>query len=489
MPLALDPLLDRLLPLLADEAQPVHIVGGAVRDALLGRPGHDIDLIVPTGATALTERLARRLRLPWFALDESRDVARIFSGDTTLDIARYRGESFAEDLRGRDFTINALALPIAGRNRADVIDHHGGLADLEAGLVRAIHAGSISDDPVRALRAARFVIQLHFNVTAETLAAVRAAGPTLPSRTSPERLRDELSRMLALATPAPAIARLDTWGLLDSVLPEVAALRGLDQSPPHHEAVLPHTLRVLRYLVEVEQVIDGGVVSVAWAEAAGRVLAPYRQRLVAHLDETLDGGVRGRLLLRWAALFHDSGKALTRTVDETGRIRFLGHDEAGAKSTAAALNRLKFSGEAVRRVRDTVDGHMRPLLLATEGRAPSARAVYRYYRALHAAGIDVTLLALADHLATYDGPGHEGSWESLLDVAATLLEHYYEKREQTVMPVRFLNGQAIMQLLGMGPGRELGQLIAQLEEAQAAGEVTSYDEAVIFLRRTRMGQS
>jgi len=484
MSLALDPLLDRLLPLLTEEEQPVHIVGGAVRDALLGRPSHDIDLIVPSGALALAERVARRLRLPWFALDDSRDVARIFAGQTTVDIARYRGDSFAADLRGRDFTINALALPAAGRAPADVIDHHGGLADLGAKVIRVIHAGSISDDPVRALRAARFAVQLNFVATADTIADARAAGPLLSTRTSPERLRDELSRMLALRAPAEAIARLDDWGLLDTVLPEIAALRGIDQSPPHHEAVLPHTLRVLRYLAQVELAVDGEAIGSVWAEAVGRLLAPYRARLVAHLDEVLDGGMSGRLLMRWAALFHDTGKALTRTVDETGRIRFLGHDEKGARVTAAVLNRLKFSGEAVRRVRDTVDGHMRPLLLAHEGRAPSARAVYRYYRALRAAGVDVGLLALADHLATYDGPGDDGSWENLLIVVATLLEHYFDKREQTVTPVRLLNGQEIMALLGLSPGPQLGHLIAQLEEAQAAGEVTSRDEAVAFLRHT-----
>ena len=478
----LDPLFDRLLPLLAEIEQPVHFVGGVVRDALLGRPIHDVDLIVPDGAIDLSAQLARRLDLRWFALDDVRDVGRIFAGATTIDIARYRGAGFEQDLRDRDFTINALALPVGSRSLNDVIDQHGGQVDLKARLIRAIHTNSIGDDPVRALRAARFAVQLGFEVTPETITAIRFAGPLLQSRSSPERIRDELSRILALDRPDIAVALLDEWGLLDVILPEVAALRDVEQSPPHHEAVLPHTLRVLRYMAQVERLVDGEPVNGTWVEAARSSLRPYRRALAAHLDEPLDGGVSSRPMLRWAALLHDVGKAVTQTIDDAGRIRFLGHDAAGAELAATRLNRLKFSAEAVRRVRDAVDGHMRPLLLARDG-APGRRAIYRYYRTLHVAGVDVALLSLADHLATYDGPGTDGSWENLLSVVSTLLHHYYEKREQTIVPVRLLNGQDIMALLGIGPGRQLGQLIAQLEEAQAVGEVTTREAAETFVQR------
>jgi putative nucleotidyltransferase with HDIG domain len=213
------------------------------------------------------------------------------------------------------------------------------------------------------------------------------------------------------------------------------------------------------------------------------VLLLHRSALAAHLDATLDGGFSGRLLLRWAALLHDVGKPRTQTSDETGRIRFLGHDDAGAALATTILNRLRFSGEAVRRVRDTVGGHMRPLYLANDGRTPSRRTVYRYYRALHAAGIDVSLLSLADHLATYDGPGPDESWAALLGVVGTLLDTYFNGYSETVAPPRLLNGLEVMDLLGIEPGRELGRLLAELEEAQAAGEVTTHEAAVDFLRR------
>ena len=486
--LALDPLLDRIRPLLADHDQPVHLVGGAVRDALLGRASHDIDLIVPHGAIELTFELARRLGLPAYRLDDERDVGRLlFPGSaTTVDIARYRGDSLADDLRARDFTINAMALPVAARTAEAVIDHHDGRAALAAGRLRVIHDHSIADDPVRALRAARLAVQLGFQPTAETVAAARAAGATLAGRVSPERIRDELTRLLATPAPERAVALLDDWGLLGPTLPEIAVLAGIEQSPPHHETVLPHTLSVLRYLVAVEACLAEPPADAAagapWGAAVTALLHPRGDALQAHLSATVDGGIPAGQLLRWGALLHDSGKPATQTIDATGRIRFIGHDETGAEIAAKLLNRLKFSGEAVRRVRAIVAGHMRPLYLATESRPPSRRSAYRYYRTLHAAGVDVVLLSLADHLATYDGPGPEESWAALLVVAKTLLDAYFTDYTGTVRPARLLNGQEIMALLAIEPGKELGRLLAELEEAQAAGEVVGRDEAVAFVR-------
>ncbi len=477
--------MDQLRPLLAAESSPVHVVGGTVRDAVLGRAIHDIDLIVPAGAIALTFRLANALGYPAYALDDERDVGRILAtgGETTLDIARYRGPTLEDDLRGRDFTINALALPVEGRSAADVIDLHGGLEDLATGRIRIIHKDSIEDDPVRALRAARFAVQLGFKLTGDTRDAAEAIAPSLPQRTSAERIRDELSRLLEVDAPHRGIALLEELGLLAVVLPEIAALEGLAQSPPHHEDVLRHTMSVLRYLALVERLVDGGPAAAGWSEEVESLIAPHRDELRRHLDTPVDGGFRGRALLRWGGLFHDVGKATTRTVDAGGRIRFLGHDEAGAKITGPKLSSFGFSNEAVRRVRSIVDGHMRPLYLAMEGRPPTRRAAYRYFKALREAGLDVGLLTLADHLATYDGTGDDGSWGSLLAVVEVLFNVYYKEYEAIVAPPRLLDGRAIMELLDEPPGQEIGRLLRLLEEAQAAGEVGTREEAVAFVQR------
>jgi putative nucleotidyltransferase with HDIG domain len=485
--LVLLPLLERLRPLLAAARHPVYLVGGTVRDALLGRPIHDIDLIVAADAIPLAFRLGDALGLPAFALDAERDVGRVIAGDDlTLDVARFRGPTLADDLRGRDFTINALALPVASSSLADVIDHHGGLDDLRAGILRAIYEHSIADDPVRAVRAARFAAQLGFDLAAATVQAARLAAGALPDGVSAERLRDELTKLLITSAPQRGVALLHEWGLLAAILPPVAALDGVAQSPPHHEDVLRHTLSVLRYLVAVEAIVIGGTGDEAlagWPADVDQLVAPYRPELQAHLVRPLDGGFRGGAMLRWAGLLHDAGKAATQTIGDDGRIRFLGHDEVGAGMAGVLLSRLAFSNEAARRARTIVAGHMRPLNLAIERRTPSRRAVYRYFRALHEAGLDVGLLSLADHLATYDGAGRPEEWAALRDVIGAILATYFEQYEQTIAPPRLLDGVAIMELLGEPPGHEIGRLLRLLEEAQAAGEINSRDEAIALVRR------
>ncbi|CUS05263.2 putative Multifunctional CCA protein [Includes: CCA-adding enzyme; 2'-nucleotidase; 2',3'-cyclic phosphodiesterase; Phosphatase] [Candidatus Promineifilum breve] len=486
--LRLPPLLERLRPLLAAESRPVYVVGGTVRDALLRRPIHDIDLVVAVEAIPLAFRLADALGLPAYVLDAERDVGRVIvpGDDLTLDVARFRGPTLEDDLRGRDFTINALALP-ATESSAAVIDRHGGLDDLRAGVIRAIHERSLADDPVRALRAARFAAQFGFALTGDTATAARSAATDLPDRASPERIRDELTKVLLTGAPQRGVALLHELGLLAVVLPAVAALDGVAQSPPHHEDVLRHTLSVLRYLVQVEGIVGQETADSAapddWAADVAMLVAPYRHGLTAHLARQLDGGFSGLALLRWAGLLHDAGKAATQTIDADGRIRFLGHDDVGADLSRGLLARLAFSNEAVRHARDIVAGHMRPLNLALERRTPSRRTTYRYFRALHEAGLDVGLLALADHLATYDGRGQADDWAALLDVIRTLFAAYFDDHERTIAPPRLLDGLAIMALLEEPPGHEIGRLLGLLEEAQAAGEVNSRDEAIALVRR------
>lgn len=484
--LQLPSFLDRFRPLLAAEAQPVYVVGGTVRDALLRRPIHDIDLVVAADAIPLTFRLADALGLPAFVLDAERDVGRILAADEdlTLDVARFRGPTLEDDLRGRDFTINAMALPVAGLSAADVIDRHGGQQDLQAGKIRAIHVHSIADDPVRALRAARFAAQLGFDLTPDTIQAAGDVTGSLPDRASAERIRDELTKLLITDAPQRGVALLHDLGLLSIVLPPVAALDGVAQSPPHHEDVWRHTLSVLGYLVAVEAIVAGDPTHErVWQPAVASLVAPYRPALQSHLARRLDGGFNGMALLRWAGLLHDAGKAATQTVGDDDRLHFIGHDNVGADMTAGLLSRLAFSNEAVRHARAIVAGHMRPLHLALERRTPSRRAVYRYYRSLGEAGVDVGLLALADHLATYDGWGEPEDWTALLDVIGVLWATYFDQYEQTIAPPRLLDGLAIMELLDEPPGHEIGRLLRLLEEAQAAGEVSTRDEAVLLVRR------
>lgn len=484
-PLALSPLLDKLRPLLSQQTKPVYLVGGAVRDALLGRVTNDLDFAVPENAIELGFRVADALGLPAYVLDRERDAARVMVAelDTMLDFTRLRGHDLQADLRDRDFTINALALPATAQTQGAIIDLVGGLEDLAARRIRLTHADALAQDPVRALRAVRLAHGLVFELEPATATAVTAAAPLLHN-VSVERVRDELLKLLKTPTPAAAVTDLARLGILVEVLPELAALQDVAQSPPHHEDALRHSIHTLDRLTAVKQAfrrnLSGADENVRAIAAA---LASVRGQLVAHLARTVDGRVNGWSLLQWAALLHDTGKALTATVEAGGQIRFFEHDRVGAELAKERLRVLALSNAAVDHVTAVIANHMRPLLLAqAQGSQPTRRAIYRFYRASGAAGLDVCLLALADHLATYDGPGPAESWQTLLALVSTLLQAYFQQFEVTIRPVPLLDGKTLMTVLGMGEGPAVGRILRAIEEAQAAGEIATRDEALTLAR-------
>jgi putative nucleotidyltransferase with HDIG domain len=300
-------------------------------------------------------------------------------------------------------------------------------------------------------------------------------------------VRDELVKLLATRKPDRGLQMMHDLALLPAVLPEIAALEGVEQSAPHHEAVLAHTISTLRWLVALEQGLFGAGETEHPVGAVRRRLAPYLARLRTHLARGVDGELTGLHLLRFGALFHDSGKAETERHEEGGRIRFFGHDEAGARLATRRLRKLRLSKEAIQHVHAIVATHMRPLLLSRED-ALSRRAIFRFFRAAGSAGLDVGLLSLADHLATYGGADHEGSWQRLLDVVTLLYQHHFERYEETVAPRPLVDGNALITALGLQPGPEVGRLLGLLEEAQAAGEIATAEDALALARQAHRHQ-
>ncbi len=480
----LSPLLERLRPILAREPQPIYLVGGAIRDAFLGQPSNDLDFVLAKEAVRLAFRVGDALGAPAYILDKERDTGRVVLPEvgTVLDFSCFRGPDLEADLRDRDFTINALALPATAVSSADVIDVTGGLMDLEQGRLHLASAMALEHDPVRCLRAVRLATDLGFEMSLQTSEAARSAAP-LVAFTSAERVRDELLKMLHNAGSHYAVQEMFGLGLLPVVLPEIAALAEVPQSPPHHETVLAHTVSVLRRL----EALEAGLRQTSGKEGDGALeevrlmLAPYNSALLKHLERPLDGAVDGRHILYLAALFHDVGKGKTKTTDEDGRIHFFGHDEVGAGIAELRLRALCLSNEAITNITRIVSEHMRPLLLAQAlGTEPSRRAIYRFFQATGVNGLDVVLLALADHMATYDGTGPQEEWQTLLGLSTILLDHYFRQFTSTVQPPMLVNGRDLMLQLHLPAGPEIGRLLRLIEEGQAAGEISSREEALRF---------
>lgn len=485
----------RVLALLRMQPGPIFLVGGVVRDLLLDRTSVDLDVAVPQDAAALARRLADQLGGAFVLLDAAHDIARVVlsepSGTTFyVDCTAWRGGSLEEDLRLRDFTINALALDLKQPD-VGVIDVTGGLRDLERRLIRLTSERALVDDPLRGLRAVRLLAELApwgFRLADETTRLVRQYAGWL-TLSAAERIRDELVRILDASNPGRWLRLLVELGQLRVVLPEADDLRGVSQSPPHRWDVFEHTVRALdhvahlqRWLASAQRETDD-----EWSKALRAALGPQRTALQAHFQQS-EAATRDRAqMLRWAALCHDWGKPATWQevvrADGTTRIRFLGHDKVGARLTREALGRLRFNEAEARRVSAIVAHHMRPLLLARSRTGPGRRAIYRYFKSTGDAGVDVAVLSLADAWAT-GGPTALGpQWGRLQRTVYRLLDSFFAQPQEAVLPPPLLTGHDLMTAFGLTPGPLVGQLLEQVAEAQAVGEVQSKEQALAYARR------
>jgi poly(A) polymerase len=482
------PLVDTVRQICAERHIRAWLVGGAVRDVLLGRMVHDWDVAVERDAILLARATADRLNADVYVLEAELDMARVLVDDTMIDFARLRDANLELDLAGRDFTINAMAIDL---NHPDwIIDRFNGQADLEERVIRAIGESSLTHDPVRMLRAVRQSASLSMAIDPQTAEWIAAHAPLIVNSPA-ERVRDELNKTLEQGDVADSLLLLDAFGLLPHLLPEVAALQGVTQSLPHHWDVYEHTLRVIDALELIgtrwlgfDQADEGALMlpvipNFVW-DSLFLTLPQYSDPLRAHL------AVNERwLLLKWTALLHDIGKPATKTVDNNGRTRFFGHDELGARLTEERLRTLRFSKDEIDRVTGVIGGHMRPHWLAE---VPlTRRALYRFFRDTKDYGVDILLLSMADHLATHGQEIDRATWVERLGMIAEMFETYFSQHAEIVAPPPLVNGNDIMQELGLPPGKQIGVILEAIREAQASGEVLTREEALTVARRVLGG--
>jgi poly(A) polymerase len=482
-PLELRRLIDSVSLIARDAGVVAYVVGGTVRDVLLGRPARDLDLAVEGDAMAFARRLADALDAHYVELDDVNVVARVvlpagFAGAVGyIDIAGLQG-TLEEDLRRRDFTIDALAAPL---RESAVVDVCGGMADLAAGVVRMNSPQVFESDPLRLLRAARIASELGFEIEDGTRAEIVARAGDVQAAAG-ERRRDELARIFALDDAYGGVRLLDELGLLAALLPEVTFGRGVAQPEQWHSYdVFDHNVRAVEamdILLATARPAD----EQAWLwDAASEAFGWCEGELRAYLAETLTEGRSRASLLKLAALLHDVAKPQTRTVDDDGRVRFLGHADEGAATARRVMRRLRFSAEETRFVSKLVAEHLRPVQLAQVGEVPTRRALYRFYRALGDAVPAVLLLALADAAASRGPSMTSEDWSRHVGYMNGLLVRSM-KEEGIVDPPRYLTGQDIIRDVGVPAGPKIGKLLELLREAQAAGEVSDRAAALAFVR-------
>jgi poly(A) polymerase len=452
-----------------DGADGAWIVGGAVRDAALGRDVSDLDLAVAGDPGAAARAIAAALGEHAFELSAEFGTWRVVSPSRgwQVDATVLRGDGIEADLGERDFTIGAVAVPLAG---GEPIDPSGGIADLERRLLRAVGPHSFEQDPLRLLRAARLAAELDLRLDPDTVALARAAAGHAGDPAG-ERQLTELRQLLGGPDPLRGLALLDELRLTAAVLPELEELRGVEQGPNHHLDVHGHTLAVLGQTLAVEDDLE---------RFAGERAAEVAALLAEPLADEMSRGTA----LRFGALFHDIGKPATRS-EQGGFVGFRGHDTVGAEIIDGICARLRASRRLTQHLRALALHHLRLGFLIPEAPLPPRR-VHEYLRATEPVAVDVTLLTVADRLSARGaGPlARPEMVEAHLTLAREMIAAALDWRRDGP-PRPLLRGDELAGELGIEPGPELGGLLSELEAAQYAGEVRDRAGALKHARQVR----
>jgi putative nucleotidyltransferase with HDIG domain len=479
-----------------DQDQDLFIVGGAVRDMLLSRPLHDLDFVMPVNPTTLARSVARKLQAGFFVLDDDRHTARVVYqsaevGLFPLDFVRFTGDSLEDDLAKRDFTINAMAIPIRDMER--IIDPYNGREDLAAGRLRACGPDVLMDDPVRVLRGIRQSLQFELSIEIQTADWMKNAAAGLP-RTSFERQRDELFKILEGPNPAEGMDLCQKFRVYESLIPELVDQKSVPVSPPHVYPLWKHTTQTLSAFKAILNLLSDQSLSVSvpwWLAEAGTVLGSYSERIRTYFRSRITPE-RSRLgLALLGALLHDIGKPVTMKLGDDDRLHYYNHDSIGAAIAYDTAKRLQLSNAEAEWVRTFVRYHMRLLPLVNADGSPTSRAIYRFFRKTGEVGVAVALFSLADSFATYGDSLEKTEWAKVLQVTQMMLTAWWQEQDQVVAPRLLLDGHDLQEIFDLSPGKTIGRLLAELSEAQAAGEVESKEEAIAFIQKllsTSIGQ-
>jgi putative nucleotidyltransferase with HDIG domain len=450
------------------------LVGGAVRDRVLGRPVADLDVVIDGDPAEGARAIASTARdagvgAACFALSEEFGAWRVVARDGSwqVDVERMRGESLEADLALRDFTVNAVAESLQGGVQFDPL---GGLDDLRAGRLRLAGANAFQDDPLRVLRLVRVAVELDLKPEPQAIVAARTQAAGV-GEVSPERVFIELQRIIASPRALRGLELMGELGATDVVLPELPAMEGVKQSRYHHRDVYGHTLEVLERTI-----------ALTGSDPAAMLGSEQSEQVRALLAEPLaDGMTRGEAL-RWAALLHDAAKPATRSVRALDRgVTFIGHDTLGADLAREVLGRLRASVRLRDHVAALVRHHLRLGFLVHEAQPLDRGTVWAYLRACDPVEVDVTLLSVCDRLATRGSKAEEAIGAHMA-LARRMLGDALSWRHSGP-PRPLLRGDELAEGLGIALGPRVGELLEELARAQYTGEVTTPEQAMAFARR------
>jgi poly(A) polymerase len=451
----------------------LYLVGGFLRDAFLGKTSKDVDF-VSSKASELAELVARQTGSKQVLIDRKFGTVRLIPSvhpnaigePYVVDLSPLRGSSIFDDLYQRDFTINSLAFDISAwciDREAHFLDPLGGITDLEDGRLRVCSHGSLSDDPLRILRAYRLVSAYGLILPAQTRKYILQACHRL-NQVAVERIRDEMMLILSSASSASILKMLVEDGVLTLLLPECVDMRNLQGNDSQHLDVWQHSLSAL--------------------EALEFFLANIRELLGDHAEEAstiltqkLAGERTRQTSLKLGVLLHDMGKPFSRSVGKNGAIQFYGHEVVGSELAASLCTRLRLSNKEINFVSLLVRHHMRPFHLFRLSRT-STRALSRFFRLGPEFFWPLLLLFASDYKAFQEATSVGGDLQPLRQRIRDWLDFYYEQLKPREMEPPIISGHDLMKFLHLSPSPMVGRLLNALAELQWEGCISTQQEAL-----------
>jgi len=453
----------------SESAKPA-VVGGAVRDLMLGRAISDLDIATshPDTAGVLAEAYANATHRKLVEYSHEQTIYRVVGrGTPQVDFTDPVGGTRDADLERRDFTINALALGLVGDEKRAVLDPTGGLKDIESKTVRMTSFHVFIDDPLRLLRAFRFSAQLGFAIDEGTIEAIKTHAIKLRD-VAVERIQLELLAMMEPDGLADQVLLMETVGLTRVLFPELIMQKGVEQNDYHHLDVWEHTVDSLR---QIEKVLGFDE----------EVLVPYKEKIVEYIEHRFPSGHSRKSLIKLAMLLHDIAKPHCRAVREDGRVTFIGHERRGADIVGDHLTHLRFPIHERDLVCRYIAGHLRPAILGRD-EPDRPRVAYRFFRDYEDASLGIIMIALADRLAAQGKLVTPKILDRHRQAVSFLLDCLYNQTEIVVRPPQLIGGGTLIHELGLEPGPMIGHLLKRVQEAQVMGEVKTREDALNFCR-------
>lgn len=440
----------------------IYLVGGAVRDFFLDKDTYDRDLIVlDEDARSFSLKLAEFLEATFVPLDEENKIYRLVMPDKKnyIDITNPIGNSLEKDLMRRDLTMNAVAVNL---KTFEIVDLSGGITDINNQCINYICEQNFLDDPLRVLRVYRFQAQLGFQLSAETVTAV-CKYVDLIHNPAVERINYEIIRLFEGQYAHKALKKMDKTWLLEEIFPFVNELKQVPPNTHHHLRLFEHSIETVKNITELYNNSSDEVKN--------------------HLNRVDFGGMSRLAHLRLAGFLHDIGKFSTWTIEEdTGRHRFIKHDDVGAKMAVKILKKLSFSNKQIEYISSMIKNHIYPSHVMCSP-VINDKVMMRYVRKMDENSIDAIILAQADRLSARGPRITDEIVEKNISSLNLLLKFYLDVKDGLEPLPKLLSGNDVMMLLDIKPSPRLGEIMDALKEAQISGEVNSHEEAVDFVKK------